>query len=183
MQDILDFLLSPQFLLSIAIVIGVTALWILLKKTVYRRIRRGLDPSKLNGKKETYLRVSANIVKYLVVILTVVLVLQINGINVSSLVTGLGIFSAMAGLALQDVLKDLIMGMNILEDDFYVVGDVVKYNGSEGTVIAFTMKTTKIQDIHTGSIITVCNRNISEIEKDSNWLDVLAPTAYEESLD
>ena len=80
------------------------------------------------------LRVALNVLRYLLLLVTILLILQINGINVTSLVAGLGIVSAVVGLALQDILKDVIMGLHILSGRFFSVGDAVRYGIMEGIV-------------------------------------------------
>ena len=48
---------------------------------------------------------------------------------------------------LQDALKDIIMGCNIILDNYFVVGDIVTYNGFTGEVVEFGLKNTKISPI------------------------------------
>lgn len=95
------------------------------------------------------------------------------------MLAGVGIVSVVVGLALQDALKDIIMGANIITDNFFSIGDVVKYKGIEGKVISFGLKTTKIQDIATNNILSITNRNIDEIEKVSNEIYIGIPAPYE----
>ena len=92
---------------------------------------------------------------------------------------GLGIVGAIVGLALQDMLKDMIMGCNILTGEYFAVGDVVKYGALTGEVVQFSLRSTKIRELATNNIVTVSNRNILEITKASNELFLTVPTAYE----
>lgn len=82
-----------------------------------------------------------DVIKYAILLGAALTVLQIYHINVTSLVAGLGLASAIVGLALQDVLKDSIMGVHLLSDYFFEVGDVVRYGDYEGVVISFYGKT------------------------------------------
>ena len=75
------------------------------------------------------------------------------------------------------------MGANIVTDDFFSVGDVINYNGIEGKVISFGLKTTKIQDLATGNILTITNRSITEATKLSNNLYIEIPIPYELSME
>ena len=70
-----------------------------------------------------------NIKKYIIIILGLLIVLDLYGINVSSLIAGLGIASAIAALAMQDVLKDMVSGAAIIMDNYYIVGDYIQYKG------------------------------------------------------
>ena len=134
---------------------------------------------KLNNKSKTYLRLITNILRYVFIILTVLIVLQTNGINVSSMLAGVGILSAIVGLALQDALKDIIRGFSILSDEYFAVGDVVSYDGIVGKTIAIGLKTTKIKDLATNNIISIANRNIEQIQLVSEDIHINIPLSYE----
>ena len=67
-----------------------------------------------------------------------------------------------AGLALQDLLKDFIVGITIIFEGQYSIGDCVSINGFKGEVMPSNLRTTKIK-AYTGEIKFISNRNISEI--------------------
>lgn len=134
---------------------------------------------KLSNKSKTYLKMISSILRYVFIIVTVLIILQINGIDVSSMLAGVGILSVIIGLAVQDALKDIIKGFNILSDDYFKVGDIVKYDDLEGKVLSLGLKTTKVQDLATGNIISIANRNIEKIEVVSNVIYVNVPMPYE----
>ena len=77
--------------------------------------------------------------------------MQIYGVNVNSLVAGLGLVSVVVGLAIQDPLKDIITGVNIITDDYFSLGDVIKVDDVEGKVVQLGVRTTKIKDIANGN--------------------------------
>ena len=146
-------------------------------------MNRNIPNTKIDRKRKTYIKLFNNILKYILIILTVLAIMQVNGINVSSLIAGLGLASAIAGLALQDALKDIIMGVNIIVDDYFSVGDVVRINGVEGKVIEVGLKTTKIRDIYTNDTFVIANRNIGEATNISTQLDIDVPLPYEEKIE
>ena len=146
-------------------------------------MKKRMSKNKKDGKKETYIKLFNNILKYVFLIVTIVLILQVNGVEVSSLVAGLGVAGIVGGLALQDALKDIIMGANIITDNFFVVGDVVNYNGIEGKVLSIGLKNTKIQDINIKNILSITNRNIEKIINVSDWLDIDVPISYNEKTE
>lgn len=161
---------------SVIMVFIAFVVWHIYKKACAKYLA-GLDREK-----HTIVRVLMDILKYLIIVGVVLFILQINGVNVSSAIAGLGVASAIVGLALQDVLKDVIMGINIITENFFSVGDVVEYQGVEGVVTKLSIRTTKIQSIVDQSVITVCNRNISEIRKCSTMVDIDIPLSYEEDV-
>ena len=130
-------------------------------------------------KSKTYIKLIRSIIRYLFVIITTLILLQVNGIDVSSVLAGVGILGAILGLAIQDWLKDIIRGSTILSDNYFSVGDIVKFRDIEGKVLVIGLKTTKIQDIKTGNVISIANRNIEEIEIISNLIYINIPMPYE----
>ena len=176
MESLNAYLKSADFWASILIAAFAFAACIVLK----RYASKYLEKSSVTGKKENNARFMFEAVKYVIIIFAAVTILQVNGVNVSSMITGLGVAGIVVGFALQDILKDVIMGMNIIRDKFFEAGDVVRYKNIEGKVIFFDIHATKIRDINTGNIFTVCNRNISEIERVSDWVGITIPTSYEE---
>ena len=104
-------------------------------------------------------------------ILTVLTILQIFGINVTSMLAGVGIASIVIGFALQDALKDIIRGFEI--------GDLIKYGDNLGQVLSVTLRTTKIQDINTMNIVSIANRNIDKVEVDQGYVYIPIPMPYE----
>lgn len=165
-----------SILISIAVILLALFLWNFGKKAFMKYA------VNMGREKQTAVRVASGVVKYIVMGATTLIVLEINGINVSSVIAGLGIASAIVGLALQDILKDVIMGVNIITENFYSVGDVVEYKGTEGIVTNFSVRTTKIKSITDGSVTTICNRNISEIRKCSSMVDIDIPLSYNEDV-
>ncbi|MBR6033346.1 MAG: mechanosensitive ion channel family protein [Clostridia bacterium] len=161
----------------------VVAISIVLYKVIIYFISKGEEKnqSKLtkNNKRKTYIHLFKNILRYVFGIVTVLVVLQINGVDVSSVLTGVGIAGVIFGLAIQDWLKDVIRGSSILSDNYFQVGDVVKYKNIEGKVLDLGLKTTKIQDLSTRNIISIANRNIEEIEVVSKVIYVRIPMPYE----
>ena len=155
------WLKSPQALTSALIVVLAIVLW----KTVRRLYKKYIQVGSSKGERTTLVRVLFSTARFLIVSGAGLVILEVNGVNVTSLVAGLGLLSAIVGLALQDFLKDVIMGIHIITDHFFSVGDVVRYGDIEGVVIGFTMKTTRLRNIYDQTITTVCNRNISEITK------------------
>ena len=138
---------------------------------------------RLNNKSRTYLRLTRSIFRYVFIILTILIILQINGVDVSSLLAGVGILSVIVGLAVQDALKDIIRGFSILSEEYYSIGDVITYKQNTGKVIALGLKTTKIEDLKTGNIISIANRNIEQVEVNSNQLYINFPMPYEIPVD
>ncbi len=172
------FFESSELWGSIIVVAVACIICIFVKKAVHKYLKH----NEITGKRATNAHVTVSAIRYITLIFAVIAILQINGVNVSFLVTSLGVVGIVVGFALQDILKDLIMGFNIVNGHFFEIGDTVRYKDIVGIVKGFDLKVTKIFDVNSGSIFTVCNRNISEIEKLSEWFYLAVPTGYYEDF-
>ena len=162
MKEVTEYLTSEAFALSVLIVVVTMLLLSLIKKYLIKKVAyTGKDEQHRN----TFIGVIFSVAQYLVIVIATVIVLRLHGVNIFSIVTGLGIMATIIGLALQDTLKDIIAGINIYNSNFYKVGDMVRYNGEECDVKYFSARVTKFQSIFTGNTYTVCNSSITSIEK------------------
>lgn len=103
-----------------------------------------------------------SIEKYVIIFIAIVIILSIFGVNVTSMVAGLGIMTAIIGLAFQDLAKDIIAGISLATENQFDVGDNVEINGFRGNVISLGLKTTKLQS-YKGHIKCIANRDITEV--------------------
>lgn len=134
----------------------------------------------MNSKKnKTLIRLLKDVVASLLSIVTVLVVLQIYGVNVSSMLAGVGIASIVIGFALQDSLKDIVRGFVIVSDNYYEIGDVIKFGDNIGPVTSVSLLTTKIQDINTMNIVSIANRNIDKVEVDPGYIYIPIPFSYD----
>lgn len=130
-------------------------------------------------KNKTFIRMLKSIVGYVLGIVTVLMVLQIYGVDVTSMLAGVGIASIIIGFALQDALKDIFRGFDIVTDGYYEIGDIIKFGDNTGQVTSISLRTTKIQDIATNNIVSIANRNIDKVEVVSNAIYLTIPLPYE----
>ena len=87
------------------------------------------------------------IVRFSLIALSVIIVLDRFGVNVSGLMAVLGIGGLALGLAAQDTLADAISGFTILMDQPFRVGDRIEIQGlgTWGDVVDIGTRTTKIR--------------------------------------
>lgn len=132
-------------------------------------------------RKKTVTQLIKNVFKYGIIIIAVIILLDLYGINVRSLIASLGVASAVAALALQDSLKDIISGSSLIMDNYFMVGDYIKVDDFYGQVISMGLKCTKIMNVD-GQVLTISNRNISKVinysQKTASAL-IEIPIAYE----
>lgn len=174
--------MTKEKYISLAIIIIGSIVYFLSKKVIKKIIIKNENNSKLDKKKKTYLKLFNNVLKYLLLIIVIILILQVNGVNVSSIVASLGLITVIVGFALQDALKDIIMGINIVVNDYFSIGDVLKIDNIEGKVIEIRLKSTRMKDVNNGNIFMISNRNISQALNLSEQLDIDIPLPYEEKI-
>ena len=76
-----------------------------------------------------------------------VFVLQAWGVNVTALITGLGIGGIAIALAVQNILADLFASLSIIFDKPFLVGDYLTIDDYRGTVEEIGLKTTKLRSV------------------------------------
>lgn len=164
----------------------ISCLIIAISYFIYRILRglvdKGAGSKRIIGKKLTYLKLFGNILRYVFIIFTILIILKINGFDVDSLLAGLGIAGIVVAFAIQDFLKDIIAGFNIVTDNVYKIGDVIKYKDVEGKVISVGLKYTKVQDIYNNNIFVISNGNIQEVVNISDRTDITIPTSYNDDV-
>lgn len=163
-----------------------SAIVILVSLLIYHIIARILSikekkTSKImsNKRNKTIVRMLKSIAAGVISIIAVLTLLEIYGINVTSMLAGVGIASIVIGFALQDSLKDIIRGFVIISDNYYEIGDVIKFGDNLGPVVSVTLLTTKVQDINTMNIVSIANRNIDQVEVDPGYIYIPIPMPYE----
>ncbi|MDE2119657.1 MAG: mechanosensitive ion channel [Betaproteobacteria bacterium] len=67
------------------------------------------------------------------------------GVNVTAVLTGLGVGGVAVGLALQSILKDLFASLSIVLDKPFQIGHFIVVDGLPGTVENIGLKTTRIR--------------------------------------
>ena len=169
-----------KFLFSILISIIIYNVFVMI---IGSSINRGGLGKLSTKKKATYLKMLKSIIRYVLIVINVLVILKIFGINITSMLAGVGIIGIILGFAVQDALKDIIKGIDIIADNYYQVGDVIKYEDITGKVISIGLKTTKLEDVNTFNIVSISNRNIEKVEVVSNLINIDVPISYEVSLD
>ena len=180
--DLLNKILANNIVKSAIVIIASLIIYkiissMLIKSENKRNLR------KVGQKDKTYIRLIRNFMKYAFFILVLFIILQINGIDVSSMIAGVGVLSIIIGFIVQDAFKDIIRGIDIISDNYFSVGDVVKYGEIEGKVLMVGLKTTKVQDVRTSNVVSIANRNIEQVEVISKDLYINIPMPYEVKID
>lgn len=130
-----SFSLSVYHFIGVAVIVAATMLilWI-LRKSIYRSSRFS------EGKKYAFYQV----LKYVLIVVTIAAVLHFIGVNVTVFVAGSAALLVGLGLGVQNLFNDFISGIIILLDSTVKVGDVIEVNGIVGKVMEIELRTTTV---------------------------------------
>ena len=173
-------ILANKHVLLVIITIIISIVILKVKSRIFNKAIKKVGKTKDKGYRKviTYIKLTNHIINYIIIIIATLL-----GFNVSSVIAGVGIVSAIVGLSLQDALKDIIMGFNIIIDSYFSVGDVIKIDDVEGKVVELGVKSTKLKDVNTENVLVIANRNIVKALRLSEQLIIDIPIPYEEKTD
>ena len=158
---------------------------------VFRKLLNNAEKRSKIKKKHYQKRVKTintliqNIIKYVIIIFVFIAILANFGINVKSILAGVGITAAIIGLAFQDIAKDFLAGISIILEDQFEIGDTVKINDFTGEVVSFGLKTTRIRD-YKGATKIIANHMITDLinyNLYNNLAVVDVSVDYEEDLE
>lgn len=121
---------------------------------LYQKEKLSVDPSSV-----TTIRGMALLGYIILWSILVLLTLDNFGIDVTALVTGLGIGGIAVALAVQNILGDLFASLSIMLDKPFVIGDFLVIDDYKGTVEDIGLKTTRLRSL-SGEQIIISNSDL-----------------------
>ncbi|MDA2922134.1 mechanosensitive ion channel family protein [Patescibacteria group bacterium AH-259-L07] len=100
------------------------------------------------------------IAKGILWVIGILLILSNLGVNITSLIAGLGIGGVAIALALQNILSDLFSSFAIYFDKPFVVGDYISLGEHKGSVERIGIKTTRLRGPQ-GEEISISNQELT----------------------
>ena len=119
-----------------------------------------LSQGSLEAQEKTARRFLAALVKGSLWVVAILLLLSNVGVNITSLVAGLGIGGVAIAFALQNILTDLFSSFAIYFDKPFVVGDFIIVGSHMGVVERIGIKTTRLRALQ-GEEIVISNRELT----------------------
>ena len=101
----------------------------------------------------------ANLLKIIIIALSVVVIISELGYNITGLITGLGLGGLTFSLAAQSTASNLFAGFSIVADKPFDVGDYIITPSVEGTVEDITMRSTRVRTV-AGTVIVMPNSKL-----------------------
>ncbi len=184
MESILAFLLQRKVVLPILILCFTIFIVKFGRSVVNRLFTRGKDDYE-SKKRMTIVELITKILSFFIYVIAIMMILDIYGVDTKGILASLGIAGVVLGLALQDTVQDLMSGIYIILDNYYVIGDMIRINDFTGEVVSVSLKSTKVKSA-TGEMYIFANRNVSSVVNLSQaraGVKVLVPTAYEEKTE
>ncbi len=106
-----------------------------------------------NGSLGSAIHIVRLLVTFALFSIATVLILSNLGVNVTGLITGLGIGGIAIGLAAQGIFRDLFAALSILFDRPFSVSDLIKFGDVTGRVESIGLKTTRIRSLDGEEVI------------------------------
>jgi len=117
------------------------------------------DKHKKEYSKELLL-LSVKSIKAIVIIIAFTFILSHFGINVSAILSTLGIGGLAFAMAAKDSLSNFFGGLNIMIDRIFKMGDWIKIDAVEGTVVEIGLRSTTVRTFD-NALITMPNSLVS----------------------
>ena len=163
LKMILKFLLSEERVKSAIVILVLFLFYFIFNRIMKKMFKLKTGIKKFDSRKnKTIISLINNVMKYFLIIVGIVTILGIHGFNTNGLLASLGVASAVAALAFQDTIKDLLAGIFIVLENQYNIGDTIKINDFKGEVVSLGLRTTKLRAL-TGEYCFITNRNVENV--------------------
>ena len=144
-----------QFIIALAVVV-----WAFRLVNVVQDVVTMLDSDGVSdGTDKTLVSALESVLRFFIVFIGAIFIADAIGVNLTSLIAGLGISGLALALAAKDTISNFFGALTVLLDRPFKVGDWVVVGTSEGEVIEINLRTTLIR---TGidTVITIPNANL-----------------------
>lgn len=163
--------LPPTLEKYLAIVLQINLCFHIIKLVYVSIDALGLMMKDWSAKTETTLDdqlapFAVKTLKVLTIVLGVLIAMQNFGINVMSILAGLGLGGLALALAAQDTAANLFGSITIIFDNPFKVGDHIKVGDSEGIVEEIGFRSTRIRTFY-NSLITIPNSTVAKEKIDN----------------
>jgi small conductance mechanosensitive channel len=136
----------------------VLAFFVLASRLVARVLRRILGGSHVDpGLRDILVPLG----RYVVLGLGIIMALSQAGLQVGSLLAGVGVVGLAVGLAAQDTLGNMLAGFSILWDRPFRIGDRVTIAGTYGQVTSIGLRSTRMKTVDATDVI-LPNKSVLE---------------------
>jgi small conductance mechanosensitive channel len=141
--------------------------------------------AEIKKRTDTLSSILINIVGIIIAIIAILTILPEFGVNITTLIAGLGVGGLAIAFAAQNLVRDFITGFFILLEDQYRVGDVLAVAGIAGLVEEIALRRTILRDLD-GIVHSIPNGKVeisSNMTKKFSRVNLDISVGYGENLD
>lgn len=146
-----------EYLSKALVCVAVIVIGYIITRLIIGILRKILNKSRMDGTVEGFVLSVLKVIFYFIVAVTA---LGTIGVNVASLITALGAAALTAGLALQDLLKNVVSGLVILINKPFVSGNILDFEGVKGTVEEINIFSTTVHTLD-NKLVTIPNSRLT----------------------
>ena len=133
---------NTKIIIAIGITIVITfILLFILKAVTSRAVKRAR-----NNRAITFARLVQSILRYTIVIISIIVIIGLTGFDITAVLAGAGIIGIVIGLGAQSLIADLLSGLAIVFENYCEIDEIVEINGFKGKVVEISLRSTKIQN-------------------------------------
>jgi small-conductance mechanosensitive channel len=154
------FNLKSVLIIVIAVLITLALLWI-IKKILFRK-KRTMDPARLGSLFSVF-----QIIKYMVWIITILVILESFGIKLTVVLAGSAALLVGVGLGLQSTFNDFISGIILLFEGSIRVGDILEVDHDIIKITRIGLRTSEA--LTRDDIVVIIPNSIITNNKVINW--------------
>ncbi len=138
-----------QALIETKTLMTVVVVWIIFSLIDLFRARRR-EKFLAQGREDAHIlgRPLANALKLMTILIATLIWLNNSGVNISTLLAGLGVGGIALALALQKPIEDLLGAISIYSQQPMVTGDLCKYGTTLGRIEEIGLRTTRIRTLN-----------------------------------
>jgi MscS family membrane protein len=165
----LQFSVSISHFLAITLEIAfsATVIWLFYSLAdVFSKYLGALTSKTETALDDQLIPIIRKTLRFFIVIMGVIAVLQNNGYNVASLIAGLGIGGLAVALAARETLANFFGSITIFLDQPFKIGDWIKVGKIEGTVEEVGFRSTRVRTFY-NSLVSVPNSNLANTDVDN----------------
>jgi len=139
-----DYVIKPLLIIIAAFVLYRICCLLIDRLTKYS-FNKTVDPL-LSKRKKTLRGLLKNIVKYVIIFVAIVTILDCYNVPVMAVLSTVGVVGVALAFGAQSLCRDVITGFFILLEDQYFVGEYIEAQGVAGYVEQFTLRCTYLRD-------------------------------------
>ena len=158
-----DINIFGKLIIATLILIGIAIITKLINRIIDRTLKIDNRNIKIDKKRsKTLVSSLKKVIKYILIFVGIIMILELFGINTTSILATAGIGGLAIGFGAQSLVKDVITGFFILVEDQYSVGDYIQISDMYGIVEELDLRVTKLRAF-SGELYIIPNSSINVV--------------------